>query len=384
LAGRPDGTGSVDGTGSAAEIGYPWGLAVDRVGNLYVTAGNTIRKVTPTGVVTTLAGVALPPGNADGTGSAARFFSPEAIAVDAAGNVIVADTFNSAIRKITPAGVVTTVAGLAGQAGSVDGGASAARFLRPAGVAVDANGNVFVSDTGNSTIRKIVEAGVVTTFAGTLPGSADGSGNLARFNRPSGLALDGSGNLFVTDAENGTVRKITAEGVVTTLAGLAGSAGSADGTGSAARFILPTGLAVDGGGNVYVSDLETDSIRKITPAGVVTTLAGRAASPGSADGTGATARFRSPAGVAADRSGNVFVADTDNHTIRRISADGVVTTLAGSAGNYGTVDGTGNVARFNSPQGIAVDASGNVFVTSGTTIRKVTPAGVVSTVTGLV
>ena len=176
------------------------------------------------------------------------------------------------------------------------------------------------------------------------------------------MAVDGSGNVYVADSGNYTIRKITPAGVVSTLAGLAGSSGSADGTGSAARFYYPTGVAVDGSGNVYVADTGNYTIRKITPAGVVSTLAGLAGSTGSADGTGSAARFYYPYGVAVDGSGNVYVADTGNYTIRKITPAGVVSTLAGTAGSSGSADGTGSAARFNYPTGVAVDGSGNVYV----------------------
>src|SRR5206468_1329426 len=180
-----------------------------------------------------------------------------------------------------------------------------------------------------------------TTLAGVVgsPGSADGSQNLARFNSPYGVAMDSSGNIYVADNYNSTIRKITAGGVVTTLAGLAGSYGSADGTGSAARFYGPSGVAVDNAGNVYVADAGNHTIRKATPAGVVTTLAGLAGNPGSADGTGSAARFFDPRGLATDSSGNVYVGDYGNQTIRKITPAGAVTTLAGLAGNPGSADG---------------------------------------------
>ncbi len=190
------------------------------------------------------------------------------MAVDGAGNVFVADTWNHTIRKITPTGVVTTLAGTAGSSGSADGTGATARFNEPFGVAVDGAGNVFVADTWNHTIRKITPTGVVTTLAGTagfVEGSADGTGAAARFNEPYGVAVDGAGNVFVADTDNNTIRKITPSGVVTTLAGTAGSSGSTDGTGAAARFYWPEGVAVDGAGNVFVADAVNYTIRKITP-----------------------------------------------------------------------------------------------------------------------
>jgi streptogramin lyase len=300
------------------------------------------------------------------------------VAVDGDGNLYVADANNHTIRKITPAGVVTTLAGTAGSSGSADGTGADARFKYPSGVAVDGDGNLYVADRDNNTIRKITPAGVVTTLAGTAgsSGSADGTGADARFNYPSGVAVDGVGNVNVADRYNHTIRKITPAGVVTTLAGTAGSSGSADGTGADARFSRPFGVAVDGDGNLYVTDRNNHTIRKITPAGVVTTLAGAAGSYGSADGTGADARFSGPVGVAFDGDGNLYVIDGSNHTIRKITPAGVVTTLAGAAGSSGSADGTGPLARFNYPEGVAVDGDGDVYVAdrNNHTIREITPA----------
>jgi sugar lactone lactonase YvrE len=246
-------------------------------------------------------------------------------------------------------------------------------------VAIDGGGNVYVADMENDTIRKITPAGVVTTFAGSAGSypfsSADGTGSAARFYTPAGLAVDGSGNVYVADSGNHTIRKITPAGGVTTLAGTAGSSGSTDGTGSAARFKNPRGVAVDGSGNIYVTDMDNHMIRKITPAGVVATLAGTAGLPGSNNATGSAAGFNSPAGVAIDSSGNVYVSEERNHTIRKITPAGVVTTLAGTAGSLGSADGTGGAARFNQPLAVAVDSSGSIYVadTSNHAIRKGVP-----------
>jgi len=313
----------------------------------------------------TLAGTAGVLGSADGTGSAARFYFPSGIAVTTAGNLFVADQQNQTIRKVTKAGVVTTLAGTVGVTGSVDGTGTNARFYYPFGIAVTTAGNVFVADTYNHTIRKITSTGIVTTFAGSAGniGSADGTGSAARFNFPFGIAIDKAGNLFVADSENSTIRKVTSVGVVTTLAGSAGAPGSADGTGSAARFDDPYGVYADTAGNVFVADTGNHTIRKVTSAGVVTTLAGTAGAPGSADGTGSAARFNNPIGISVSTAGNLFVVDEDNNTIRKVTSAGVVTTLAGTAGAYGSTDGTGSEARFNNPFGIALNKAGNVFVT---------------------
>jgi sugar lactone lactonase YvrE len=266
----------------------------------------------------TLAGFAGSSGSADGTGSSAEFDNPEGLAVDAAGNVYVGDTYNHAIRIVTSAGVVTTLAGSKGNVGSADGTGSSARFRYPRGIAIDTAGNVYVADSDNHTIRKVTSAGVVTTLAGTAgsSGSADGTGPVARFNFPTGVSLDTAGNVYVADQVNHTIRKVTSLGVVTTLAGTAGSSGSADGTGSAARFNFPWDIAVDTAGNLYVADEDNNTIRKVTIAGVVTTLAGSAGNIGSADGIGSAARFYRPSGIGVDTAGNIYVADRSNHTIR--------------------------------------------------------------------
>jgi sugar lactone lactonase YvrE len=389
FAGSIGGPGYADGTGSVGRFSSPSAVALDSSGNIYVadTYNDTIRKVTPAGVVTTLAGVAGYSGTNDGTGSAARFSLPSGVAVDSSGNVYVADSGNDTIRKITPAGVVTTLAGLAGVQGSTNATGSAARFNNPFGVAVDSTGNVYVGDAGNNTIRKITPGGVVTTLAGLagVAGSVNGTNTTARFNAPFGVAVDSSGTVYVADSGNQTIRKITPAGVVTNLAGLARTAGSADGTNSTARFNTPSGVAVDSSGTVYVADTDNDTIRKITPTGVVTTLAGLAKSFGSIDGTNKTARFYNPYGVAVDSSGTVYVADYYSFAIRKVTSAGVVTTLAGLAVSFGSVDATGIAARFDSPYGVAVDGSANVYVadTFNMTIRKITPAGVVTTLAGL-
>jgi sugar lactone lactonase YvrE len=273
-------------------------------------------------------------GSADGTGAAARFAQPVGIAADAADNLYVADSSNLTIRKISAAGVVTTLAGTAGMPGSADGSGAAAQFLYPFGIAADAAGNVYVADLHARTIRKITAAGVVTTLAGTagVSGSADGSGAAARFASPVGIAADAAGNLYVADFDNYTIRKITAAGVVTTLAGTAGVSGSADGSGAAARFSGPNAIALDTAGNLYVTDLYNCTVRKITSAGMVTTLAGAVGVCGNVDGKKRDARLGTPAGIAMDAAGNLYVAEPSLSTIRKIAASsGEVTTVAGVA-----------------------------------------------------
>jgi len=429
LAGKAS-IGSADGPREAARFSSPFDVTVDNAGNLYVadTDNHTVRKITPDGMVTTLAGLAGVSGSTDGVGSAARFYHPEGITVDIFGNVYVADTDNQTIRKITPGGLVTTLAGVAGSNGNMDGIGRAASFNWPSGVAVDGTGNVYVTEIFNYDVRKITPAGVVTTLAGQAgsSGNADGLGSDARFTDPGGVAVDAWGNIFVADTYNDRICKITPAGMVTTLRMADGTAayfyrpqklgldvvGNVYVSDSLNHRILrlttagdltiiatlpadlpqdPTsvpyadGVAVDALGNVYVADTGNSAVRKITQSGVMTTVAGFGPGFGSTDGVGSVARFFYPAGVAADGAGNVYAADMANHTIRKIAPGGIVTTLAGLARSSGDADGTGSAARFNSPSAVAVDAVGNVYVadTGNGTIRKLTPAGVVSTLAGL-
>ncbi|PWU16293.1 MAG: hypothetical protein C5B50_13845 [Verrucomicrobia bacterium] len=332
---------------SAAKFGGPTCVAVDRSGNLYVTDSidHTIRKIATNGIVTTLAGNGLffgqnglPEGGyADGPGTAARFEDPFGIAVDDAGNVYVGDFANDAVRKISPTGMVSTLAGLPGTPGSTDGSGSAARFRRPHGVAVDHAGNVYVADTDNGTIRKVTPGGMVITLAGKAGeyGNVDGRGDNARFNGPHGVAIDRAGNVFVADSDNHTIRCITPEGVVTTLAGTPRKKGSADGAARKARFYGPYAVAVDDQGNLYVADTSNGTIRQIALAGtnwIVSTIAGLAGIGGNVNGSGSAARFSTPDGLAVDGSGNVYVADYTEHTIRKLTRAGtnwVVTDLLG-------------------------------------------------------
>jgi sugar lactone lactonase YvrE len=370
-----------DGTGAAARFDGPVGVTSDGT-NLYVAdaQNNTIRKIViATGAVTTLAGTAGQSDSTDGTGTAARFNSPNGVTTDGT-NLYVADTNNKTIRKIAIAtGAVTTIAGIAGQVGSSDGIGTAARFNVPIGLALT-GGNLYIVDSSNNNIRQMgLSTDSVTTLAGSAGTSQDGIGTAARFNQTIGATTDGT-NLYVADT-NSTIRKIViTTGEVTTIAGAAGQQGSSDGLGTAARFTSPMGITTDGT-NLYVADFGSNTIRTVVIAtGAVSTLAGTTGQAGSADGISGAARFNNPIGITTDNI-NLYVADYNNHTIRKIViATGAVTTLAGSAGQSGSADGVGTSARFFNPDGITTDGT-NLYVadTQNHSIRKIAVAtGVVT------
>ena len=347
-------------------------VATNAVGAVESSAA--ILTIVNSTTISTLAGTPTVSGSTDGVGAAARFNGPNGIAVDAAGNVYVADTSNHVIRRISTGGAVTTLAGLAGVSGNTDGQASLARFSGPSGIAVTPVGSIYVADTYNHTIRVIATDGTVSTLAGTAgaPGSVNGTGGAARFFSPSGLAIATDGTVFVSDTFNHIIRRVSINGVVTTVAGTAGSQGAVNGAGASARFSYPYGLAIDSWSNLYVADSISHAVRKIDTLGGVTTVAGTIGVAGSVDNSGILASFNQPSGIAIDLAGNIYVADTSNSTIRLISAGGVVTTLAGTAGSPGTADGVISAARFRQPFGIAIDSTGNLYIadTRNHTIRR--------------
>jgi sugar lactone lactonase YvrE len=406
IAGSPGGQGSVDGTGNAARFESPVGMGIDSDGNLYVGDIDTIRRITPGGTASTLAGKAGTPGFADGVGAAARFENITGVTVTGADEIYVFD--NSALRKVSRDGIVTTFAGEAVD-GSKDGSLAVARMRRPSGITLAANGDIYVTQLFDP-VRKISSAGTVSTlpnadvvvgtsgrptavavaadgtiyaansydhtisrrssggsptlFAGTsgVSGNDDGMGAAATFAGPAGIALDAAGNLIVADGAR--IRKITPDGTVTTLAGsvVAGDGSVAlDGQGTEATFHGATDVAIDAAGNIWVAD--SIKVRKITPGGLVTTIAGADRFQDYAvDGTGAAAQFAGITGIAVAPTGELYVADALDDTIRQVTPAGIVTTIAGQHRQQGAVDGRGNAARFDSPQDVDVDASGAIFV----------------------
>ncbi|HZV36947.1 MAG TPA: hypothetical protein VFB72_20390, partial [Verrucomicrobiae bacterium] len=387
LAGSPGISGSANGTGSSALFYEPQGVAVDSLGNVYVadTANDMIREITVAGVVTTLAGSAGNYGSSNAIGTNATFNSPQSVSVDSIGNVYVADTGNNLVRKITPLGVVSTIAG-SGNPGSSDGSGTNAQFWGPVGIATSSSSNLYVADYFNGTVREITPAGVVSTIAGFASnGKNDGQGIGARFSLAEAIAVDSKTNIYVADAANNTIRKISAGGSVSTYSGTSGVAGSTNSFGTNSQFNAPQGVAVDSSGNVYVADTLNNTIRKIATSGIASTLAGVAGYANNADGSGTNAQFHAPQGIAVDRFSNVYVADTLNSTIRVITSLGTVSTLAGSPGVFGSADGVKGNALFNCPKGLALDSATNIYVADSLnhTIRKVTPSGVVTTLAGM-
>jgi hypothetical protein len=455
--------GHSDGSGSAARFFHPAGIALDSAGNAYITdaGNNTIRKITPAGVVTTLAGSPGLKGDADGIGSAARFDIPWGIVSDVAGNLYVENAGNRTIRKITPQGEVTTLPGqaitslapyvAAGRATAIPDNVSFPtlngweyiislgeyypngldqRFamLAPPEITADSAGNLYGAYDGS--INKLPPGGTSTLLAGTPHryGTADGGGADARFSYTLGLTTDGVGNVFVADRESGTLRKITPAGIVTTIAGAvfaspetlaADPAGNltvidstavrkvtttgavttlagvsvdeadrlADGNGSAARLGETSNIALAPNGDLYACDSKHFVIRRITSGGTATVFAGKPGIFGSIDGNATDATFNTPAAIAIDSASNLYVSDRNNHTIRKITPAGIVTTLAGKTGTPGNTDGIGTEATFIYPEHLAVDPSGNVFVVSrldrdlpGNLLRKIAPNGVVTTI----
>lgn len=311
----------------------------------------------------------------DGASAEARFDFPVSIVRDAHGNLFVGEWYG-VIRKITPDGTVSTLAGKAGERAFVDGQGAAARLSSVAGLALDSEGNLYAADFYNHAVRKITPDGIVTTIAGGSWGYLDGVGRDAAFVYPIGITLDPNGNILVSDFYNENIRRITPAGAVSTLAGHAGIGmigsltGPVDGVGTDARFWQPSGIALDSGGNLYVADADNRTIRKVTPDSVVTTIAGTTKVPGTNDGPASAARFTRPMDLAIDLSTNIYVIESlENGALRKISPQGMVSTIA-------TYDESGNPLRFRAAEGITLDPDGNVYLTEGGTgvIWKGSPA----------
>lgn len=322
--------------------------------------------------VSTLAGSGNP-GTNNGSAGVASFNFPAGVVIRPDGTLLVSDSFSNLLRSVSPAGDVTTLAG-GGPPGSVDGNGSAASFNTLIGLALAPTGDVYGTDFNGGHIRRITPTGGVSTFAGSGAfSSVDGNGTSATFKHPRAVALHASGELYVVESTGAVVRKITPGGDVSTLAG-SGSQGFADGNGTAASFQSASGIAVDTAGNLYVADAANQRIRKITPAGAVSTLAGSSLA-GIADGVGASASFAAPTGLAIDNDGNLYVADAGSSQLRMVTPAGVVSTLAGSPSVQGAQDGVGAAATFNYPTALVVGPDGTLYVadTNNHKIRQLSP-----------
>ncbi|WP_175471039.1 NHL domain-containing protein [Hymenobacter psychrophilus] len=371
LAGQGDQTGSRNGPVATARFLLPRGLARGADGTLFIAdeLGSCIRRISPQGQVSTWAGAPVRLGGDDGPGATAQFRAPEAVAVDTAGTVYVAEGGNMAVRKIAPDGEVSTLYGGLERSSAP---ARAVYLHHPTGVAVAPSGIVYVSEASSNVIYQITPQGSISLLAG-LPssegGAVDGRAAEARFNHPSHLAVGPDGTLYVVDESNALVRTISLQGQVSTLVGkLPVYMGPRD-----PLLGTPTGVAVDATGTVYVSDGPAHVIRRITPAGKVSVWVGEPGRAGDVDGSGRAARFRLPAGLSLDRQGNLYVADLLNSTVRRVSPAGVVTTLVGEAGQQGSTDGQGPAGRLSQPRSVAVGPDGAVYIADwgNATIRVV-------------
>jgi trimeric autotransporter adhesin len=374
-----------------ASIGIPAGVAADTAGNVYFTGLNCLFKIGANGVLSRVVGNARAGYSGDGGPAAsAQLNAPAGLAVDTSGNLYIADVANDRVREVSAAGIITTVAGngLFGYSG--DGGPAASARLAPAAVAVDSAGSIYTADEGNSAVRKVSAAGTITTIAGNgSPGySGDGGPAVnAQLNDPRGVAVDNSGNLYIADTGNRVIRKVSAAGIITTIAGNGSFGYSGDGgPASDAQITSAIGIAVDAGGNLYIADIYNRRIRKVSAAGIITTIAGDGLFGYSGDGgPAASAELGSPVGVALDASGNLYIADAGNYRIRKVSAAGIITTVAGNgSNNYSGDGGAAANAQLSEPEGVAVDAAGNVYIadTANQRVRKVASGGVITTVAG--
>jgi sugar lactone lactonase YvrE len=378
------------GAATSARLAYPNGVGVDASGNFYIgdTNNNRIRKVTAAGIITTVAGNGSFGYTGDGgAATGTRLASPEGVAVDATGNLYITDSGNARVREVNAAGSITTLVG-----GAVnDGGLSVFGLLnQPSGVTRDNAGNTYIADTNNNRVRKVAADGSIATVAGTGISGFAGDGaaaTLAELNAPMGLALDAAGDLYISDSNNSRIRKVDGSGNITTVAGngLHGYLGDS-GAAISAQIGIPCGIALDSVGNLYISDISNSVIRKVATSGIISTVAGTGSNGYSGDGGAATsAKLYGPYDVAVDVAGNLYIADTNNLRIRMVSTSGIMTTVAGN-GSFGSSGdgGAATSAQLAYPSGVAVDASGNLYIadSGNERVREVNAAGIITTVAG--
>lgn len=375
-------------------LNHPRGVAVDAAGNVFVADknNNRIRKINSFGVITTIAGTGAPGFSGDGAAAtAAMLNAPCGIVFDVSGNLYIADSSNHRIRKINANGVISTIAGVGTAAFFGDGGqATGAGLNGPSGVAFGGAGAIYIADGNNFRIRKVSSSGMITTVAGngSMGYSGDGAqATAAQINVPRAIAADQQGNLFIADANNNRIRKVNSLGIITTLAGTGTPGYSGDGAAATgADLNAPQGVAADGAGTVYVADMGNSRIRRISSAGTISTAGGGGLIGFGGDGFAATgAQLNYPTAVAFDTQGNAYIADAANHRVRKVSAGGVISTLAGTGtGGYNGDGGPAMNAQLYSPSGVAADAAGNVYVSDfdNNRIRKIDAGGIISTFAG--
>ncbi len=389
------------GPATSAQLNAPVAIAVDGAGNLFVAdrGNNRIRKISPSGIITTVAGNGTLGFSGDGgPATSAQFGYLQGLAVDGAGNLFIADSGNNRVRKVSPSGIIATVAGNGSLGFSGDGGpATSAQLNNPWGVAVDGAGNLYIADSGNQRVRKVSPGGIITTVVGNgARGGLSGDGGPATSAQVSylqGLAVNGAGNLFIVDPANRRVRKVSTDGIIITVAGngtdafVSGFSGDG-GPATSAQLNRPNSVAVDAAGNLFIGDSGNNRVRKVSPSGIITTVAGNGTSGYSGDGGPATsAQMSDLAGIAVDGAGNLFIGDNGNHRVRKVSPTGIITTVAGNGTfAYSGDGGPATSAALGFPSSVAVDAKGNLFIGDygdyRSRVRKVTPEGVIVTVAG--
>jgi trimeric autotransporter adhesin len=339
----------------------------------FLLAGGIVKAQSK--LISTIAGNGAYGYSGDGSAAtAAKLNAPEAVAVDDSGKVYIADKLNNVIRRIDLAGTITTIAGngsgLWGYSG--DGGAAtAALLLQPSGIAVDALKNIYVADYGNNVIRKIAASGVISTVAGTNAAGYSGDGGpaiFAKLSGPTAVAADASGNLYIADQNNNRIRKITASGIISTIAGNGTGGFSGDGgMAISAKLNVPSGVAIDAAGNMYIADQANNRIRMVTVSGIISTFAGNGTAGYTGDGGAAiAAQFNYPENVAVDDSSNVYIADGNNNVVRKVDRYGIITTAAGtSVPGYSGNGGAATAAELYNPHNVAVDTGGRLYITDG-------------------
>jgi trimeric autotransporter adhesin len=392
-----DGTRGYFGDGGLAvnaQVHHPSDVFVDGAGNIYIadTDNHCIRKVDTAGIITTVAGDGLQGDSGDGgPATSAKLRHPNGVFVDATGNIYIAGRTNDRIRKVDTAGIITTVAGNGTGGYSGDGGvATSAQLNSPYDVFVDGVGNIYIADGINNRIRKVDTAGIINTVAGNGANGYSGDGGAATsaaLGSPSGVFVDGVGNIYIADGINNRIRKVDTAGIITTVAGNGGFGYSGDG-GAATNAQLNTAarVSVDNSGVIYIADRNNRRLRKVDGAGTISTIVGNGTAGYSGDGGAATsAQLSTPYGVAVDAAGNVYLADRSNHIVRKVDSSGAISTVAGSGGfGYSGDGGAATNAEMRYPHGVAVDGAGNIYIADVTnhSIRKVDSAGNISTVAG--